>query len=141
MGGLRELFEERVLDWPGVVKRPMFGTPGYTVGGKVFASLMEDSVTLKLPTGAYARFEKALKAGPFLYKMSDGDERRMNGWLRVPYTDEGDLDAILPAVKVAYESLRDGGDAPAKPAKKAKATKPAKATKTSKKATAKRAKR
>lgn len=124
MGGLRELFEERILDWAGVVKRPMFGTPGYTVGGKMFASLMDGTVTVKLAPAPFATFAKQHKAKPFVYVMPNGEERTMTGWLRIPYNDEGDLEGLLPAVKVAYEAVKAGAGA-AKPAKTAK--KPVKA--------------
>lgn len=122
MGGLRELLEERILEWPGVVKRPMFGTPGYAVEGKVFASLMQDSLTVKLDPAQFTRFEKALGAKPFTYEMGDGQARVMTGWLRIPYVDEGDLDRIEPAARAAYQHIKAvlaGVSGAGKPANKA----------------------
>jgi hypothetical protein len=116
MGGLRELAEETLLTWPGVTKRPMFGTPGYSVGGRMFACMMQDSLTVKLPEGPFDAWAKKLNARAFTYDMG-GEPREMKGWLRVPYTDEAHLDAILPAAKEAYLFVKAGGGG-AKSAKK-----------------------
>lgn len=41
--------DDMLLGWPGVEPGQMFGHPSYKTHGKIFASLMEDGVTIKLP--------------------------------------------------------------------------------------------
>ena len=38
-----------LLGIPGVTAGQMFGHPSYKIAGKVFASVMEDGITIKLP--------------------------------------------------------------------------------------------
>jgi predicted DNA-binding protein (MmcQ/YjbR family) len=54
-----------LLDLPGVSAGQMFGHPSYKIKGKIFASLMEDGVTLKLPDEAVKALLKHDNAAPF----------------------------------------------------------------------------
>lgn len=45
----KKALDALLLDLPGVTRGQMFGHPSYKIFGKIFASLMENGVTLKLP--------------------------------------------------------------------------------------------
>jgi predicted DNA-binding protein (MmcQ/YjbR family) len=45
----KDTLDAMLLDLPGVEPGQMFGHPSYKIMGKIFASLMETGVTLKLP--------------------------------------------------------------------------------------------
>lgn len=47
----KDQLDEILLSLPGVEPTQLFGHPSYKVNGKVFASLMEDGITLRLPAG------------------------------------------------------------------------------------------
>ena len=46
---LKEIIDEILLDISGVEPGHVFGMPGYYVNGKLFASIYESGLTLKLP--------------------------------------------------------------------------------------------
>ncbi|MCA1812146.1 MAG: hypothetical protein LC623_09085 [Halobacteriales archaeon] len=104
MGALRELLEEKVLAWPDVAVKKMFGCPGYRRGGELFAFLRDGFVVVRnLPERQAAAFAKKLKGTPFTYPSPKG-EMVMKGWLQLPYADDADLEKVLPAVKAGYDA-------------------------------------
>lgn len=101
MGALRELLEDEVLAWPGVAVRKMFGCPGYRRGGTLFAFLRDGFVVVRnLPGAQAAAHAEGVRGGPFTYPSAKG-EVAMQGWLQLPYADEGDLPRLLPALRAA----------------------------------------
>ncbi|MHA1200388.1 MAG: hypothetical protein ACTSQF_13780 [Candidatus Heimdallarchaeaceae archaeon] len=46
---LKEIFDAFLLEIPDVHPGKVFGMPGYYVGGKLFASIYESGLVLKLP--------------------------------------------------------------------------------------------
>ncbi len=103
MGALRELLEEDLMAWPDVAVKKMFGCPGYRRGGTLFAFLRDDAIVLLLSPEARAKWTPRLGGGPFTYPSSKGGEMVMEKWYQVPFTDEGDLDKLIPAIKQAYD--------------------------------------
>ena len=45
----KQTLDALLLDLPGVTPGQMFGHPSYKILGKIFVSLMENGITLKLP--------------------------------------------------------------------------------------------
>ncbi|HUR61830.1 MAG TPA: hypothetical protein VM286_05635 [Candidatus Thermoplasmatota archaeon] len=125
MGGLRELLEAEVLQWPGVAVKKLFGCPGYRRGGDLFAFLRDGFVVVRnLPEVQREAFAKKLNGGPFTYPSPKGG-MVMAGWLQLPYADDGDLEKVLPAVRAAHDVARATPPRPTQwgqTAKKAKTT-------------------
>ena len=46
---IKEIIDEILLDMPDVEPGHVFGMPGYYINGKLFASIYESGLTLKLP--------------------------------------------------------------------------------------------
>jgi hypothetical protein len=104
MGGLRELLEAVVLEWPDVAVRKMFGCPGYRRGGELFAFLRDGFVVVRnLPEKQKAAFARKLGGVPFTYPLPKGDVV-MGTSLQLPFVDEDDLPNVLPAIQAAYDA-------------------------------------
>jgi TfoX/Sxy family transcriptional regulator of competence genes len=54
----REVLDSMLLEIPGVKAGKAFGYPGYYVGGKLFACVYEDGVSLKVPEEVRERLLK-----------------------------------------------------------------------------------
>jgi TfoX/Sxy family transcriptional regulator of competence genes len=62
----REVLDEMLLDIPGVKAGKMFGLPGYYAGGKLFACVWEDGVSIKLPEEVRVKMLKRKGVEPFV---------------------------------------------------------------------------
>ncbi|MGB1697908.1 MAG: TfoX/Sxy family protein [Thermoplasmatota archaeon] len=102
MGDLRKKLEESLLEWEDTSSKKMFGCPGYTVGGTLFASLRDDALVLhKLSDDEREQFAESLGGVPF-----EGNGKTMSKWLQLEFTDESQLEDLLFAAKASYESAR-----------------------------------
>jgi hypothetical protein len=72
-----EALEDAIGSAPSVKPHKMFGLPGFSTGGKVFACVMEDGIALKLPKERIAGLSDPAIL-PF-----EARGRRMNGWVRI----------------------------------------------------------
>lgn len=85
---------------PGVAHRPMFGCPGWFVGGKAFAVVMGDGLCVKL---GRARASSLVDAGDAFPMVVMG--RTMGGWITVAADD---LDEDWPLVLEAKAFVEEG---------------------------------
>lgn len=95
---------------PGAVPRGMFGYPGFSVGGKMFACLFNDGVAVKLPA---AQVEAAL-AHPSIEPFRPGG-KTMGGWVYIEHADPADYaqHSDLLDVSLAYVAEIAAAPAPA----------------------------
>lgn len=99
---LNRAFDELVRPWPHVESRPMFGHPGYTAEGTLFAVLATDGVALtRLPRDQWGPVEESFETGPF-----QSGERTVGDWLQVQVDELDDLVNLRPYVRASYERAR-----------------------------------
>jgi TfoX/Sxy family transcriptional regulator of competence genes len=99
---LRELFEARVLQWPMVTTRRMFGCPAYLVDGKLFAFLVSQGVVI---TQIRIRDREAL-AGVVETEPFKAGEREIERWLQVTLEDDlAHFDRVMTMVKKSYDTV------------------------------------
>lgn len=98
MKTLRETLEKKILAWPKVAKKTMFGCPAYTAGGELFCFLVAGGLVLTaLPERERAAAEKRLDGGPF-----QAGPRIVEKWLQVPIASPADLKRATRYVKQSY---------------------------------------
>ena len=99
---LRLKVEEIVLAWPGVVKKMMFGSPSYAVGGTIFMMLVTGGIIL---TRLDETEKEALLSGPDAGYF-EGHGRVMKKWIRITIRDISAVDTWLPAIKSSYRNAQ-----------------------------------
>jgi predicted DNA-binding protein (MmcQ/YjbR family) len=87
----KTVLDKMMLGLPGVEAGQMFGYPSYKIGGKVFASLMEDGVAIKLPDEGVKALLEHDNVTPFT-RMG----RTMRQWVLVSVDDAAELDSYRP---------------------------------------------
>ena len=100
MNDLRAAFEDRVLRFPLVTMKRMFGSPCYLAADSLFAFLVTEGVVLTCldePMRDRARAE--LDARAF-----ESGGKTMRTWMLVPAENETDLDRIMPYAHASYEA-------------------------------------
>lgn len=102
METVREAFEAEVLSWPGVSTRKMFGCPSYTVGGSLFAFLVNDGIVL---TALTPHQREALARTKNVAPFEPGG-KRLPSWSRVAVPGLEEVKALLPVVRKSYEGAR-----------------------------------
>lgn len=85
-----------LLDVPGVTAGQMFGHPTYKIAGKVFATLMENGVTVKLPEDAAAELLAHDYAVPFAPMGNP-----MRQWVLIQVADAEEYARHQPALETA----------------------------------------
>ncbi len=101
---LRKRFEEIVLDWPGVTKKIMFGSPSYAAEGTLFAILVTDGIIL-------TRLDEEQKSGLISTGFADyfsGHGRVVKKWVVVSVGDPSHIDRYLPFITASYQAARMG---------------------------------
>lgn len=80
-----EFLENRLVEYPEVEARPMFGHPGFSIGSRVFAFVYADGLSLKLPRELYDRVLNEEGIIPFSPRKTP-----MGTWvvLRLPDADD-----------------------------------------------------
>jgi hypothetical protein len=97
---LRLKVEEIVLEWPGVTKNMLFGSPAYTIGKAYFAMLVTGGIILtRLSEEDKARLLKDPYAGYF-----EGHGHVMKKWIHITVSTPSDLDRYLPYLRASYEA-------------------------------------
>ena len=104
----KEVLDSMLLEIPGVEARKAFGYPGYYVGGKLFACVYEDGVSLKVPEDVR---EKLLAEKNNDYFMPMG-RAKMKEWVLVKKKRSSDYekyeDAFLAAISyVSTQAKRE----------------------------------
>ena len=99
MEGVRLEFEARVITWPDVTTKFMFGCLAYMAKGKLFAFLVDDGVVITQLDEA-SRETLAAEHEAFQFE-SRG--KPVGGWMQVVVADCSELEEILPYVRKSYE--------------------------------------
>ncbi len=100
MKGLRSGFEEKVLRWPQVSTKKMFGRPSYQANGTLVAFLVTDGVVI-------TRLGRAEREALYLQSHAttfQAGKKVIQTWVRLFIEKKRDLDRIMPFVRKSYES-------------------------------------
>ncbi len=93
---LRLKVEGIVLEWPGVSKKMMFGSPAYVIGKTYFAMLVTGGIILtRLTEAEKERLLKEPNVGYF-----EGHGRVMKKWVHIPVSSPSDYRLICPLYQV-----------------------------------------
>jgi len=102
MEPIRLAFEKRVLKWPKVSTKKMFGCPCYQVNKKLFAFLVDQGVVItQLDQLEREALSSKFGAAPF-----KAGKKVVQNWLRIPLKDKQDLSRILRFVKKSYMAVQ-----------------------------------
>lgn len=98
MKDIRAAFEEKILAWPDVTTRKMFGCPCYKADNKLFAFLVTGGVVLtKLSEADRGSLSAIYRTEPF-----QAGKRTVNNWPRVPVFNKVELPELIPFVEKSY---------------------------------------
>ncbi len=100
-GTLRKAFEAKILHWPHVTTRPMFGCPAYLADGKLFAFLVNDGIVI---TQIRKRDRETL-AELFPTEPFKAGEREIERWLQVTLDNVDQLNRVIRMVRRSYETV------------------------------------
>ena len=97
---LRLRFEKKVLWWPKVSARKMFGCPCYQADGKLFAFLVTNGIVItRLAQADRETLSRKYQATPFR-----SGRKVVQKWVRLPIEQMGDLDRVMRFVRKSYGS-------------------------------------
>lgn len=97
---LRSGFEERVLRWPQVSIKKMFGCPCYHTNGKLFAFLVTNGVVItQLAQTDRETLSRQHQTIPFR-----GGRKVVRNWLQLSIANKRELDRIMSFVRKSYRS-------------------------------------
>ncbi|MCL7475193.1 MAG: hypothetical protein M8352_04030 [ANME-2 cluster archaeon] len=99
MKEIRSVFEKKVLSWPHVTQNTTFGCPSYQAEGKTFAILVTKGVLI-------TKIDQAIEdtqSAPRLNETKQTKQRNIEHWVRVPITDENEMEQIFSIVKKSSE--------------------------------------
>jgi hypothetical protein len=100
MKNLREIFEEEVLQWPGITTKKMFGCPCYKANDKLFAFLVTKGIVLtKLSEPERKNISKQYNTTPF-----QAGKKTMSAWIQTQVKEIEDLSELIPYVKKSYKA-------------------------------------
>lgn len=98
---LRETFERKVLAWPKVTSRKMFGCPSYLADGKLFAFLVTEGVVIT----QVRKHDREILAEAFETEPFKAGEREISRWLKVTVDDLARLPRVIAYVEKSYETV------------------------------------
>jgi hypothetical protein len=98
---LREAFERKVLRWPKVTMRKMFGCPSYLADGKLFAFLVTGGVVIT----QVRKHDRETLAAAFETEPFKAGEREISRWLQVTVDDLVRLPRIMVYVQKSYDTV------------------------------------
>jgi hypothetical protein len=97
-GELRRKLEEKVLNWPDVTAKKMFGSPSYFVKGKLFAFVITEGVVItNLRKEEREKIPTSHQTSPFT-----AYGKTMKKWVKLE-TDADNLESIIPYIAKSYE--------------------------------------
>ncbi len=99
MKDLRSGFEGKVLRWPQVNTRKMFGCPSYQANGTLFAFFVTDGVVIT-QLGRAEREVLPLQSHATTFQTG---KKVVQSWVRLFIEKKRDLDRIMPFVRKSYE--------------------------------------
>lgn len=106
---VKAVLDELLLVIPGVLEGTLFGYPGYSINGKVFASLKEDGISLKLAPPEIAAALQQPHISQFTIM-----GKPMRDWVFIQHPTPDDYRNDLPLLQQSLEFVA------ALPAKKSK---------------------
>jgi hypothetical protein len=89
-----ETVRQIALAFPKTTERPCYGTPGFYVGKKIFARLLEDGDSVVLKTD-YDRRDLLMKSDPQTYFITDHYRNYPMLIVRLSAVDRADLRELL----------------------------------------------
>ena len=89
-----DFIRSAILDLPGVTEKLCFETPGFYVGGKLFARLKEDGETLAIHT---TEREKWIRANPETFFVTDHYQNYKYMLISLGAIDKPTLSQLLAA--------------------------------------------
>ena len=92
-----EVVSRLLADDPRVKRTQMFGHPSFATGGKMFASLYDDGIAVKLPLDR----AEALIGGECMEAFVPGGMAKMRGWVLIRRTDAEAFTADEPLLREA----------------------------------------
>ena len=97
---LRLAFEEKVLQWPQVTTKKMFGCPCYQGDGKLFAFLVTNGIVItQLPQTDRESLSRYHQTTFF-----QAGKKAIRNWIRLSTGNKENLDGIMPFVRKSYEA-------------------------------------
>lgn len=101
MKALRLGLEEKILGWPQVRPKRMFGCPCYQAKGKLFAFLVTMGIVItQLPQAEREAVARQHPTAPF-----KAGRRTVQSWVRATVRSREELDGVLPFVRKSYEAV------------------------------------
>ncbi len=98
---LRDAFDARVLHWPKVTTRRMFGCPAYLADGKLFAFLVNDGVVIT----QVRKHDRQILAEAFVTAPFKAGEREIDRWLQVTLDNPERLPRVMHFVEKSYDTV------------------------------------
>lgn len=102
MARLRERFDPSATAWPGVARKQIFGHPGYSLRGKVFAFFDDGEVVVKASDGERERLLN--HEGAYAWVPPGSGMTRWGNWVGLSEAAFDD-DELQDAMEAAYEAL------------------------------------
>jgi len=97
---LRLALEDKVLSWPHIGTRKMYGCPCYKAKGKLFAFLVTKGLVITcLTENERAKVSRQYQTTPF-----QAGKITIPGWVRIPIGNKQDVEKIMPFVRKSYKS-------------------------------------
>jgi len=102
-GALRAALEKKILEWPQVDTRRMFGCPAYVADARLFAFLVTEGVVI---TQLRLRDRQAL-AQDYQTEPFQAGERVIERWVKVSVPGPDKLPRLMRFIKRSYETALD----------------------------------
>lgn len=97
---LRSWLEEKVLRWPQVNRRKMFGCPCYQVNGKLFAFLVTSGIVIT----QLDRTDREALSDQHEITAFQAGKKVVQSWARLSIKNKEQFNQIVPFVRKSYES-------------------------------------
>jgi len=97
---LRMALKDKVLSWPHISTRKMYGCPCYKAQGKLFAFLVTKGLVITcLTENDREKISRQYQTSPF-----QAGKITIPGWVRIPIEDSREADKIMPFVRKSYKA-------------------------------------
>ncbi|MGZ7213181.1 MAG: hypothetical protein ACXVIC_03300 [Halobacteriota archaeon] len=99
MHDLRLEIEKKILTWPNVTTRKMYGCPCYKNKESLFAFLVTDGVVLTKAS----ELDKKTPSKEFDATLFQAGKRTMKNWPQIRLDETTDLERMIPFTKNSYK--------------------------------------
>ncbi len=100
MKSLRLELEKRVLQWPQVSTKKMFGCPCYQADRRIFVFLVTDGIVITQISQA----DRETLSRQHQTSFFQAGKKIIQSWLKVFIKNKAELDQIMPFIRKSYES-------------------------------------